>query len=95
MDWLGIAAKVFDLVIIAGGALILGTIKTLKESNSALKERVVILEQETKDCKEGHTESQNRIQQLEDQINKTINIPLIKIEKHMAETNKILKKLAK
>lgn len=93
MDWVGILVKLVDVAIIVGGAVILGTIKTLKENNAALKERVNILETETKDCKEGHEKSQEQIQELKDKINKTINIPLVKIEKHMDHTNKILEKM--
>lgn len=71
MDFLNIISTAATLAAILAVASVMrqrDTIKTLKENNSALQERVVILEKETKACLHNHQENEKKLSHLQAEL---------------------------
>ena len=71
------------------------TVTVLKENNSALQERVQLLEDAIRDYTVKHDNNVKKIQELETQVSYLKTIPLEKISKHMEGTNKSLASISK
>lgn len=71
MDWQYILQYATTLAAVLSVASVIrqrDTIRTLNENNSALKERVVILEDETKTCLASHKENEKKIAALQAEL---------------------------
>lgn len=71
MDWLEIVQYATTLAAVLSVASVIrqrDTIRTLNENNSALKERVVILEDETKTCLASHKDNEKKIAALQAEL---------------------------
>lgn len=83
MDWkviLEVSAGVVAVSSVIFARLLQQTITTLKENNDALKDRVQLLEEETKHCLNNHNESLREINNLKGELKVLKEIPLVKLE---------------
>ncbi len=83
MDWkviLELSAGIVAVSSVVFARLLQQTIATLKENNEALKDRVQILEQETKHCLSNHNDSLREINHLKGELRILKEIPLVKLE---------------
>lgn len=71
MDFANILSTAGTIAAVLAVASVLrqrDTISTLKENNSALQERVVLLEEETKSCLENHQENEKKLTSLQAEL---------------------------
>jgi len=95
-------AKIGEAIVvilsISTVGLMLQTIRTYKENNEALKQRVEVVEAETKACHDQHQENVKQIKKLEGKIETYSELVLIpekfmqEIQDNQKEIIKLLKK---
>lgn len=99
MDWLEIVQYATTLAAVLSVASVIrqrDTIRTLTENNSALKERVVILEDETKACLDNHKENEKKIAALQAELTAYKELSLVPkdlVAELIAYDKQILKEL--
>lgn len=83
MDFANIVSTAATLAAIVSVASVLrqrDTINVLKENNSALQERVVLLEEETKSCLENHLENEKKLHALQAELTAYKELTLVPTE---------------
>mgnify|MGYP003344441273 CR=1 FL=1 len=92
-----VAEIVVIIASVSGVGILWNTIKTYKESNEALKERLEIVAEETKTCHDQHKESLQFINQLRGELNAYKELSLIpkdfikELQRNQKEIIKLIK----
>ena len=92
-----IAEVIVIIASVSGVGILWNTIKTYKESNEALKQRLELVASDTKDCHEQHKESLKLINQLRGELNAYKELSLIpkdfvrELQRNQKEIIKLIK----
>lgn len=99
MDFVNILSTATALAAVLSVASVIrqrDTIQVLKENNSALQERVVILEEETKTCLASHQQNEKKIDKLQAELTAYKELSLVPkdlVAELIAYDKQILKEL--
>ncbi len=94
-----VAEVVVIIASVSGVGILWNTIKTYKESNEALKERIEIIAEETQHCHNQHKESLQLINTLRGELNAYKELSLIpkdfvkELQRNQKEIIKLIKEI--